>query len=101
MRSSLRLTDTTENDMAEQREVTIHMDAVEQATVKEAVGAANFYEALGYLSAWNVTYPKVHIHRNYAESGALLAVYCDESGERKYVIGAEYDAERDAYGFHS
>jgi len=78
------------------REVKIQLDS-EQIEEINAVARNKFFEAIGYLSTWNPSYPIVEIYR---EAGAdLIAVYRDEKNERKYVIGAVW--HDDHYGFHS
>ena len=82
--------------MSETRKVTIHIDATHQTKMKEVVGKDKFFDALGYLSTWNMTHPSVDI---YPDSLDMVAVYKDEQGETKYVIGAVW--HEDHYGFHS
>lgn len=60
-------------------------------------GHSKLYEAIGYLSSWNLNYPTVDI---YTDGGFdLVAVYRKADGERGYVIGAVW--HEDHYGFHS
>ena len=82
--------------MSETRRVTIHINAVDQTNMKEIVGREKFFDAIGYLSTWNMTHPSVDI---YPDSLDMVAVYKDEQGETKYVIGAVW--HEDHYGFHS
>lgn len=83
--------------MSETRTVTIHIDAVKQTEIKTAVGTEAFCKAVGYLSTWNMTFPRVDI---YADTDAdLVAEYKDDKGSHAYTIGAIYS--NGAYGFHS
>ena len=84
--------------MADQREVLILMDSVQQTQIMEAVGAQNFFTAIGYLSTWNMSYDFVRITQD-GDTG-MVAVYKNtEDGPTKYVIGAVW--HDDHYGFHS
>lgn len=54
-------------------------------------------DAIGYLSTWNMDYPVVDI---FADGDTdLVAIYCDDYGERQYVIGAVWHG--DHFGYHS
>jgi len=84
--------------MAEQREVLIRMDSTQLTEIREAVGLAHFYGALGYLSQWNLTYGHVEITQDGDTD--MVAVYRKtRSGPVEYVIGAVW--HDDHYGFHS
>ena len=86
--------------MAESRVINLHINAVDKTKVCETSGASKFFDAIGYLSTWNMTYPTVDIY--IADSGEvpeLFARYLDESGDSKYVIGAVWHG--DHFGFHS
>lgn len=84
--------------MADQREVLIRMDSTQLTQIKEAVGAQHFYEALGYLSQWNLTYGHVVITQD--DTTDMVAVYrATPGGPVEYVIGAVW--HEDHYGFHS
>lgn len=83
--------------MAETRTITIHMDAVTQNKMIEAADPDLWWRALGYLSTWNMTYPTVDIYQDGETD--MTAVYSDEQGNRRYVIGAVW--HEDHYGFHS
>ena len=82
--------------MSETRQVTLHMDAVQQTAIKDVVGY-KFYDALGYLGTWNMTYPSVDIYTDGDTD--MVAVYKDETGTSGYVIGAVW--HEDHYEFHS
>lgn len=64
-----------------------------------APGHAKLYEAIGYLSSWNLSYPTVHIYTD--DKYDLIAVYQKQDGERGYVIGAVWREAEGKYGFHS
>ena len=83
--------------MSEIRKVTIHIDATKQTSIKEIVGRAKFFDAIGYLSMWNMTYPSVDIYNDGDTD--MVAVYKDVLGVSGYVIGAVW--HEDHYGFHS
>lgn len=83
--------------MAEQRKVTIHIDTVQQITMKHETGYDKWISAIGYLSTWNMTFPTVDIYPDGDTD--MVAVYLNEKGERGYVIGAVWHG--DHYGFHS
>lgn len=83
--------------MAEQRQVTIFMDAVQQTMMRDATETTEWYRAIGRLSTWNMSFPTCNI---YADGDTdMVAVYLNEQGERGYVIGAVWHGEH--YGFHS
>lgn len=83
--------------MAEQREITIYMDATQITTMREATDAKEWTMAIGYLSMWNLTYPRCAIWPDGDTD--MVAIYYDENDERGYVIGAVW--HDDHYGFHS
>lgn len=83
--------------MAEQRETTIYMDAAQMTTMREATDPREWTQAIGYLSTWNLTFPRCAIYPDGDTD--LTAVYYTETGERGYVIGAVW--HDDHYGFHS
>lgn len=83
--------------MADTRTITIHMDAVQQTEMREATARDQWQNAVGYLSTWNMTFPKVDIYPDGQTD--MTAVYSDENGGRGYVIGAVW--HDDHYGFHS
>ena len=84
--------------MADQREVLILMDATQQTEIMEAVGRQNFFEAIGYLATWNMSFGFVQITQD--DTTDMVAVYRDtERGLTKYIIGAVW--HDDHYGFHS
>jgi hypothetical protein len=83
--------------MSEIRKVAIHIDANKQTSIKEIVGREKFFDAIGYLSTWNMTYPSVDIYTDGDTD--MVAVYKDVLGVSGYVIGAVW--HEDHYGFHS
>lgn len=83
--------------MSEQRQVTIHLNAVEQMEMQHGTDMTEWYRAIGRLSTWNMSFPTCDI---YADGKTdMVAVYRNEQGERGYVIGAVW--HDDHYGFHS
>lgn len=83
--------------MSETRQMTLYIGEEQQTMIKEAVGKDKFYDALGYLSTWNMTYPTVDIYTD--GDNDMVAVYKDDTDNTKYVIGAVW--HEDHYGFHS
>ena len=84
--------------MAEQRQTTINLDAVQMTQIREIVGPEAFNAAIGYLTTWNMTFPRcsIHIDRDLPD---MVAYYFDGTGDCRYVIGAIW--HDDHYGFHS
>lgn len=87
--------------MTEQRQVTIGLSSEDMVQIAENIGAWDkLWQAIGYLSTWNMSYPIVRIYRDGGPySTDLYAVYTDSDGNVKYVIGAVW--HDDHYGFHS
>ena len=85
--------------MAEQRTVTIHINAVQQQTMQHNTNHDEWFRAIGRLSVWNMTYPTVNIYPD--DKTDMVAVYLTEQGERGYVIGAVWNDTTNTYGFHS
>lgn len=83
--------------MADQRQTTIYMDAVQMTAMRNATDAKEWMLAVGYLSTWNLTFPSCAIYPDGETD--MVAVYYNEAGERTYVIGAVWHGEH--YGFHS
>lgn len=80
------------------RTTTINLTSDDMIQIAESIGTWNkLWEAIGYLSTWNLSYPYVTIHRDGTDD--LVAVYRDVEGDRQYVIGAVWHGEH--YGFHS
>ena len=63
-----------------------------------AVPMDRLFNAIGYLSTWNMSHPKVIIRRGGKEDD-LVAHYFLEDGSCGYTIGAVW--HDDHYGFHS
>jgi hypothetical protein len=85
--------------MAESRTVTINMDAVQATQIEQITGYQELMAAIGYLSTWNMTFPRVEIFVQDVESPELLAVYKDAGAKRGYTIGAVWNGTK--FGFHS
>jgi len=62
------------------------------------VPPAKLFYAIGYLSTWNPTFPKVLIYKDN-KSPNLMAHYFKEDGDCGYTIGAVWNGED--YSFHS
>lgn len=74
--------------------------AVDYHMMMEAVTPLEFYRAVGYLSTWNMSYPHVKLYYNVREL-EITASYYDEVGELRYCIGAVFNSDSKAFGFHS
>lgn len=83
------------------RTITLHLNAVDVTELAAVTGHDKLNAAIGYLSQWNQTYPRVNIYRSSRPSDdpELLAVYSDEANTRQYAIGAVW--HDDHFGFHS
>jgi hypothetical protein len=80
------------------RTAEIHLSSDDMIQIAEAIGSwEKLQGAIGYLSTWNLTYPRVGIHRDGDTD--LTAVYLDGNEDRQYVIGAVWHDTH--YGFHS
>lgn len=80
------------------RNIELNLTSDDMITIAESIGSwEKLWGAIGYLSTWNLSYPKVVIFRDGGND--LVAVYYREGGERGYVIGAVWHGEH--YGFHS
>ena len=78
------------------RTIELQLDSEELRTM--AVSMDKLFNALGYLSTWNMSYPKVKIRRDGKEDD-LVAHYFHEDGTCGYTIGAIWHGKD--YGFHS
>lgn len=87
--------------MSEERRIDIYLDAVTACEIREITGSQRFYEALGYLTSWNMTYGYVRITGGtYGGSPELIATYKNDiTGPVQYCIGAVWHG--DHFGFHS
>ena len=80
------------------RTVTIGLTNDEMIQIAESIGTWDkLWQAIGYLSTWNMSYPTVHIFRDGGDD--LVAAYFKEDGECGYVIGAVWHDTH--YGYHS
>lgn len=83
--------------MAETRNAIIHIDMTERTQMQAATDSNEWFRAIGYLSTWNMSFPTVVIRADGETD--MVAVYKDEDGNIRYVIGAVW--HDDHYGFHS
>jgi hypothetical protein len=66
--------------------------------IAESIGTWDkMWQAIGYLSTWNLSYPTVNIFKDGAND--LVAVYRNDVGTKQYVIGAVWHGTD--YGYHS
>lgn len=80
------------------RTVNLNLTNEDMITIAESIGTWDkLWEAIGYLSSWNLSYPTVNIFKD--RDNDLVAVYLNDAGETKYAIGAVWHGEH--YGFHS
>lgn len=81
------------------RKITLMLSSEDMLQIAESIRTWDkLWEAIGYLTAWNLSYPSVNIYRD-GKTNDLVAVYRNEKDERQYVIGAVW--HDDHYGFHS
>ena len=84
--------------MSSDRTINLNLSSEDTIAIAEAIGSwEKLFTAIGYLSSWNLSYPRVDIYRD--DDTDLVAVYFDGSNVRGYVIGAVW--HEDHYGFHS
>ena len=80
------------------RTVNLNLTNEDMIQIAESIGTWDkLWQAIGYLSTWNLSYVRVDIYRDGGDD--LVAVYLDGNEDRKYVIGAVW--HDDHYGFHS
>lgn len=87
--------------MSDDRYIDMFIDAVTATEIREITGSQPFYEALGYLASWNMTFRYVRITGClYEGNPELIATYKnDPNGPIGYQIGAVWHGEH--FGFHS
>ena len=79
------------------RTVELNLTSEDMITIAESIGTWDkLWEAIGYLSTWNLSYPVVNIFKD--RDNDLVAVYFKD-GDRMYTIGAVW--HDDHYGYHS
>ena len=79
------------------RTIELNLTSEDMITIAESIGTWDkLWEAIGYLSSWNLSYPTVNIFKD--RDNDLVAVYFKD-GDRMYTIGAVWHG--DHYGFHS
>ena len=79
------------------RTVELNLTSEDMITIAESIGTWDkLWEAIGYLSTWNLSYPSVNIFKD--RDNDLVAVYFKD-GDRMYTIGAVW--HDDHYGYHS
>jgi hypothetical protein len=82
------------------RTIELCIDADTLATIAEIVGDKELCFAIGYLSHWNLSIPKVSIIGGvYSGNPELTANYWRADGTLAYQIGAVWHG--DYFGFHS
>jgi hypothetical protein len=92
--------------MAEQRTITLNLDAVTRTQIAEITSHEKLNSALGYLAGWNMTFPHVTISGGvYDGNPELLAAYRTNADDLRpgYVIGGVWhdDPTGGHFGFHS
>jgi hypothetical protein len=79
------------------RTVELNLTSEDMITIAESIGTWDkLWDAIGYLSTWNLSYPVVNIFKD--RDNDLVAVYFKD-GDRMYTIGAVW--HDDHYGYHS
>ena len=84
------------------RNIRLGMEPSDLVTIAESIGSwGKLWEAIGYLSQWNMSYPMVTIiiDGKVGTTNDLVAFYDDEPNKRQYTIGAVWHDTH--YGFHS
>jgi hypothetical protein len=80
------------------RTVNLNLSDEDMTQISETIGSRDKLQAaIGYLATWNTNYPVCKIFRDGETD--LGALYCNDKGERAYVIGAVWHETH--YGFHS
>ena len=80
------------------RTVELNLTSVDMITIADSIGTWDkLWEAIGYLSTWNLSYPVVNIFKD--RDNDLVAVYRTQYGNKQYVIGAVWNGTD--YGYHS
>ena len=87
-------------DSGEGRLIHHYGDSVTQSSIINAVGAPEFYRAVGYLSTWNMSFPEVALYYN-AKEREITASYYTSMGVLAYCIGAVFNDATKQFGFHS
>lgn len=82
------------------RTIQFEPDAVILTEMTQETGHKELWQAIGYLSQWDITYPHVQIWANMRDGPELTAVYrAQADGPVGYAIGAVWHG--DHFGFHS
>lgn len=93
--------------MPDTRLIKLYLDDDTKEKIAEITGYKNLQAAIGYLTAWNMSFGHVTIVADAGRSIELQAVYRhNEEAEVGYVIGAVWhDDPKDPtgghFGFHS
>jgi len=80
------------------RTVNFNFDRSDLDALMDNTDSEKVTSALSYLATWNFTYTIVDVYF-IPSTNEITAVYRDETGARKYVIGAVWHT--DHFGFHS
>lgn len=91
--------------MTVNRTITLALDPDAKEQIADVAGYAKLNEAIGYLSAWNMSYPHATVECYiFAGSPELIATYRKEpEGDVGYQIVAVWHdtPEGGHFGFHS
>lgn len=93
--------------MTDSRTVLLDMDAAQQSKIRDITGAQEFQNALGYLSTWNMTFPRVTIVGWVDRDGRpeLSATYYrEDSSSVAFALGAVWSSRPEgggSFSFHS
>ena len=86
--------------MTQNRTVEFMLTREQVADVQDITGFEKFNAAIGYLSAWNMSFPQVSISGGvWDDNPEMTATYFDAEGKVGYVIGAVWHG--DHFGMHS
>lgn len=82
-----------------QRTIEIRIDVPDLVALQNLVGYEAFSNAIGYLSLWNLNFPRAYIYLADKKDGELQACFERPEGGIGYVIGAIFREGK--YEFHS
>ena len=86
----------------DKRTIDLQIDPVTLTGISETTGSKELFNAIGYLSQWNMTFPVVEIRSNGRDDigPEIIATYRMGEGEPVgYCIAAVW--HEDHFGFHS
>jgi len=94
-------------DVYQKRTLNLYMTAEERTMLGDKCTNEQLNRAIGYLTQWglgSVKYGHVDIYVRDVKQPELLACYRSQEGSQagvNFVIGAVWDNNTEAFGFHS